>query len=401
MAATKTPKKAAVKKVAKAPVKKAAPAPKAKAKVIVKKAAAKAPVKKVAAKVEVKKAVVKAAKPAIAKTAAKKAAPIKKAPVQKLKTDTSNKNMLTKSNSKTASKKFAEEVKKPAPVAKPAKKVETIRVSKNLKLKNDPMAILKAIPKEELKPFTRTDKQNFGVKEKLQALYYLQQLDSRVDEIRTIRGELPMEVQDLQDEVEGLHARIANNQEEVATLQEMILKKKQAVKDSNAQIKKYEAQQMNVKNNREYDSLTKEIEYQQLEIQLSEKRAKEYAYDLNQKNAELAEVTTLLGERTAALEQKQNELEMIIGETQKEEERMLAEADKASKLIDAGLLSSYNRVRKNMINGLAVVKIHRDACGGCFNKIPPQMQLEIGQRKKVTICEHCGRILVDTNINDW
>lgn len=396
MAATKTPKKAAVKKVAKVPVKKAAPVTKAKTKVIVKKAAAKAPVKKAAAKAEVKKAVKLATKPVVAK----KAAPIKKS-VQKLKTDTSNKNMLTKSNSKTASKKFAEEVKKPAPVTKPAKKVETIRVSKNLKLKNDPMAILKAIPKEELKPFTRTDKQNFGVKEKLQALYYLQQLDSRVDEIRTIRGELPMEVQDLQDEVEGLHARIANNQEEVATLQEMILKKKQAVKDSNAQIKKYESQQMNVKNNREYDSLTKEIEYQQLEIQLSEKRAKEYAYDLNQKNVELAEVTTLLGERTAALEQKQNELEMIIGETQKEEERMLSEADKASKLIDAGLLSSYNRVRKNMINGLAVVKIHRDACGGCFNKIPPQMQLEIGQRKKVTICEHCGRILVDTNINDW
>jgi hypothetical protein len=399
MAATKTPKKAAVKKVAKAPVKKAAPA--AKAKVIVKKAATKAPAKKAAVKVEAKKAVSKVAKPEVVKKAAKKAAPIKKAPVQKLKTDTSNKNMLTKSNSKTASKKFAEEVKKPAPVAKPAKKVETIRVSKNLKLKNDPMAILKAIPKEELKPFTRTDKQNFGVKEKLQALYYLQQLDSRVDEIRTIRGELPMEVQDLQDEVEGLHARIANNQEEVATFQEMILKKKQAVKDSNAQIKKYEAQQMNVKNNREYDSLTKEIEYQQLEIQLSEKRAKEYTYELNQKIAELEEVTNLLAERAAALEQKQNELEMIIGETQKEEERMLAEADKASKLIDTGLLSSYNRVRKNMINGLAVVKIHRDACGGCFNKIPPQMQLEIGQRKKVTICEHCGRILVDTNINDW
>ena len=302
---------------------------------------------------------------------------------------------------KSASKKFAEEVKKPAPVAKPAKKVETVRVSKNLKLKNDPMAILKAIPKEELKPFTRVDKQNFGVKEKLQALYYLQQLDSRVDEIRTIRGELPMEVQDLQDEVEGLHTRLANNNEEIASFQEMILKKKQSVKDSNAQIKKYEAQQMNVKNNREYDSLTKEIEFQQLEIQLSEKRAKEYTYDLSQKNIELEEVKVHLEERSAALKQKENELEMIIGETQKEEERMLSEADKASKLIDSGLLATYNRVRKNMINGLAVVKIHRDACGGCFNKIPPQMQLEIGQRKKVTICEHCGRILVDSNINDW
>ncbi|HQV00355.1 MAG: hypothetical protein JNK61_12950 [Bacteroidia bacterium] len=229
----------------------------------------------------------------------------------------------------------------------------------------------------------------------------MQQLDSRVDEIRIIRGELPMEVQDLQDEVEGINARIENIHEEINNQQEAIMKKKQAVKDANAQIKKYESQQMNVKNNREYDSLSKEIEYQQLDIQLSEKRVKEYTYDLNIKNQELEDLKTSHAERSQVLEQKKNELDIIIGETQKEEVRMMDESEKASKLIDANLLTAYKRVRKSMINGLAVVKIHRDACGGCFNKIPPQMQLEIGQRKKVTFCEHCGRILVDTNINDW
>lgn len=307
-----------------------------------------------------------------------------------------NKNMST-----AVTKKPTKKGVEPEKATKAVKKAPEVKVSKNIKLKNDPTAILKAIPKEELKPFTRTDKQNFGVKEKLQALYYMQQLDSRVDEIRIIRGELPMEVQDLQDEVEGINARIENIHEEINNLQEAIMKKKQAVKDANAQIKKYEAQQMNVKNNREYDSLSKEIEYQQLDIQLSEKRVKEYTYDLSVKNTELDELTASHTERTQVLEQKKNELDIIIGETEKEESRMMDESAKASKLIDANLLTAYTRVRRSMINGLAVVKIHRDACGGCFNKIPPQMQLEIGQRKKVTICEHCGRILVDANINDW
>lgn len=310
--------------------------------------------------------------------------------------ESSNKKMST-AVTKKAAKKGVETVKE----TKAVKKAPEVKVSKNIKLKNDPTAILKAIPKEELKPFTRSDKQNFGVKEKLQALYYMQQLDSRVDEIRIIRGELPMEVQDLQDEVEGINARIENIHEEINNQQEAIMKKKQAVKDANAQIKKYESQQMNVKNNREYDSLSKEIEYQQLDIQLSEKRVKEYTYDLNIKNQELEDLKTSHAERSQVLEQKKNELDIIIGETQKEEVRMMDESEKASKLIDANLLTAYKRVRKSMINGLAVVKIHRDACGGCFNKIPPQMQLEIGQRKKVTFCEHCGRILVDTNINDW
>ncbi|MEO8148436.1 MAG: C4-type zinc ribbon domain-containing protein [Bacteroidia bacterium] len=409
MAVKKAPKKVIVKKPAKAAPKKAVP---------VKKAASKSPAKKVpaksvkpAVKVAVKSKTVKKAAPKKAeapkKAAVKKSVPVKKTAIvskSNIKQDTSKNKMLTKTNNKSGTKKFAEDKHKTvaAPAPKPViKKEEPVRISRNIKLKNDPSAILRAIPKDEIKPFTRTDKQNFAVKEKLQAIYYLQQLDSRVDEIRIIRGELPMEVSDLQDEVEGLNTRISNYNDEVASLQETIMKKKQAIKESNTQIKKYEAQQMNVKNNREYDSLTKEIEFQQLEIQLSEKRIKEFTFELNQKNAELDIAIKSLEERSGALKQKQNELEVIIGETQKEEERMLEEAAKAEKLIDVPLLAAYKRIRGSMLNGLAVVKIHRDACGGCFNKIPPQMQLEIGQRKKVTICEHCGRILVDASINDW
>lgn len=413
MAVKKATKKVAEKKPAKAPAKKAGS---------VKKAPAKAPVKKETSKktqAEKNKKAAPVNKAKALKTGAgalKKSAPVKKEmqkkaasagasrpAVESVKTDTIKNNKLNKNkNSMPGTKKFTDDKKKSAPPPKAEiKKEDPVRISRNVKLKNDPGAILKAIPKEEIKAFTRSDKQNFGVKEKLQAIYYLQQLDSRVDEIRIIRGELPMEVKDLQDEVEGLNTRIGIYNDEIAGLQELIMKRKQAIKDSNSQIKKYEAQQMNVKNNREYDSLTKEIEFQQLEIQLSEKRIKEFNFELSQKNTELEAAANALEERKGALKQKQNELDVIVAETQKEEEKMMVEASRAEKLIDPPLLAAYKRIRGSMINGLAVVKIHRDACGGCFNKIPPQMQLEIGQRKKITICEHCGRLLVDANINDW
>lgn len=248
-----------------------------------------------------------------------------------------------------------------------------------------------------LKTFSK-DKVEFSTEEKLQALFQLQLIDSEIDKIRIIRGELPMEVSDLEDEIAGLQTRINNYTEEVENMQQMIAQKKQAIKDSNAAIKKYESQQMNVKNNREFDSLNKEIEFQQLEIQLSEKRIKEYTAEYTAKNAVLQASTETLNERLQDLATKKDELDNIIAETRKEEDQLLKFSEQASEMIDERLLSAYHRIRKNARNGLAVVTIQRDACGGCFNKIPPQRQLDIRQHKKVIVCEHCGRVLVDHDI---
>jgi len=249
----------------------------------------------------------------------------------------------------------------------------------------------------DLKVFNK-DKSEFTTEEKLHALFQLQLIDSEIDKIRVVRGELPMEVSDLEDEVAGLQTRLTNVTEEAAELQQSITQKKQSIKDSNALIKKYEAQQMNVKNNREFDSLNKEIEFQQLEIQLAQKRIKESEAELHDKNEVVAASTITLDERTQDLTIKKSELDTIVAETQKEEEQLLQFRDKATEMIDERLLTAYHRTRENARNGLAVVTIQRDACGGCFNKIPPQRQLDIRQHKKVIVCEHCGRILVDVNI---
>lgn len=280
------------------------------------------------------------------------------------------------------------------------KATEKVRVSKNLKYTNNPGDIMKAIPREAIIPFTRSDKQNFGIKEKLQALFYVQQLCSNIDNIRIIRGELPMEVNDLSDEIVGLQTRITALAVTQHELTEKIAARKIGMKDSQTLIKKYESQQNNVKNNREFESLAKEIEFQQLEIQLCEKRIKEHTYDLNIKNAELDQANNELANKSAMLENKKNELDSIISETQKEEDRLTSELTRAETLIDAPLLTHFNRIRRNMANGLAVVGIQRDSCGGCFNKIPPQIQLDIAQSKKITVCEHCGRILIDTRLNE-
>ena len=207
-----------------------------------------------------------------------------------------------------------------------------------------------------------------------------------------------MEVSDLEDEIAGLQTRINNFTEEVDSMQTQITQRKQAIKDSNAAIKKYESQQMNVKNNREFDSLNKEIEFQQLEIQLSEKRIKEFTAEFAAKNTILQASIETLNERSEDLKNKKDELDNIIAETRKEEEQLQKFSEQASEMIDERLLSAYHRIRKNARNGLAVVTIHRDACGGCFNKIPPQRQLDIRQHKKVIVCEHCGRVLVDHDI---
>lgn len=251
---------------------------------------------------------------------------------------------------------------------------------------------------KKLEEIMAMDHSEFTVEEKLKALYVLQEIDSNIDKIRTIRGELPMEVTDLEDEIAGLTTRIENIQEEITHFNDQVGKKKLAAKDAKEQIKKYESQQSKVKNNREFDSLNKEIEFQNLEIQLSDKRSKEYAIEVSAKQVLLDETQLVLDDRQAVLKLKKSELESIVEETRKEEEQLHKISAKARTIIDDRLLSAYTRVRTNARNGLGLVAVQRDACGGCFNKIPPQRQLDIRQHKKIIVCEHCGRILVDPKI---
>lgn len=233
------------------------------------------------------------------------------------------------------------------------------------------------------------------VEERLQALYDLQEIDSKIDRIRIIRGELPLEVQDLEDDVAGLETRIEKAEEVIKTLEADVSAKKNQIKESEAAIKKYSEQQKNVRNNREYDSLTKEIEYQVLEIELAEKRIKEYQAKIEQKK-ELNDVSVKkLEETKKEFEHKKSELAEITKETEKEEVELKKKSEKAEEVIEARLLTAYKRIRDNALNGLAVVPVLRNACGGCFNKIPPQRQLDINSHKKIIVCEHCGRILID------
>ncbi len=235
--------------------------------------------------------------------------------------------------------------------------------------------------------------------EKLRILYELQQIDSKMDRIKTLRGELPLEVQDLEDEIIGLETRIANLQTEVKELDELVVKKKLDMKNADALIIKYEEQQKNVRNNREFDSLSKEIEYQRLEIELSEKRIKEFTYQAKEKKQLIEQAEGLLSDRKADLQGKQQELNSIVSETQKEEQDFAKKSEAYQEMIEPRLLSAYKRIRANARNGLAVVVVKRDACGGCFNKIPPQRQLDIKMRKKIIVCEYCGRILVDQDFD--
>jgi len=242
------------------------------------------------------------------------------------------------------------------------------------------------------------DLAELSTEEKLKFIYEMQLVDSEIDKIRILRGELPLEVQDLEDEIAGLQTRVSNLLEEMKQLEDSVQKKKNEIVDSNALIKKYQDQQMNVRNNREYDSLSKEIEFQTLEIELSEKRIREFTQQLEEKSLLESESKALLDERTGDLEEKKNELNSIVSETQKEEEELKSRSENYVNLIEPRLLTAYKRIRKNARNGLAVVPVERDACGGCFNKIPPQRQLDIRSRKKIIVCEYCGRILVDSDI---
>lgn len=238
------------------------------------------------------------------------------------------------------------------------------------------------------------------VEEKLKALYELQMVDSKIDDIKRMRGELPLEVQDLEDEIEGLQTRIQKYEEDVVSCEESISNKKNEIKESQALIKKYTEQQNNVRNNREFDSLSKEIEFQTLEIELSEKRIKEFTAKIEEKNAVMAESKEILEDRTGDLETKKKELDSITSETQKEEEDLENKSIKIQEIIEDRLVNAYKKIRTNARNGLAVVAVERDACGGCFNKIPPQRQLDVRSRKKIIVCEYCGRIFVDPDMQD-
>ena len=241
---------------------------------------------------------------------------------------------------------------------------------------------------------------DFSVEEKLSSLVLLQKIDCKLDEIQILKGELPMEVKDLEDEIEGLHARQTRVEEEINGIQEFIEQKKEGIKEAEGLIKKYEKQSDNVKNNREFEAINKEIEMQTLEVKLCEKHIKDATEEIAEKARQLDTAKKAVGAKEGNLSGKKGELEKIIGETEKEEKHYTKDATAARNHVDERLLASYDRIRKNFRNGLAVVPVERDSCGGCFHAIPPQKQSEIKLRKKIMVCENCGRILVDTDLND-
>lgn len=233
------------------------------------------------------------------------------------------------------------------------------------------------------------------VEEKLKALHQLQNKMTEIDKIKILRGELPIEVQDLEDEIEGLNTRLANIKQDIENLGNEIGSLKNKIKESEALVAKYKTQIDNVSNSREFDHLSKEIEYQGLEIELANKNIREYEATAERKEGELAKTEEILKEKQDALTEKKEQLEEIIVDTKQDEERLRKEAKDIEAIIEPRLLQAFKRIRKNARNGLAVVPVERDSCGGCFNKIPAQRQLDIRSRKKIIVCEHCGRILID------
>ena len=244
----------------------------------------------------------------------------------------------------------------------------------------------------------KKDPTDLSVEQKLKALYQLQTMLSEIDKIKTLRGELPLEVQDLEDEVTGLHTRIDKIRREMAELRQSIATKRNEIEDAKVLMNKYKEQQDNVRNNREYDMLSKEIEFQSLEIELCEKRIREFTSAEKSKNDDCVRSEELLEDRSKDLELKKAELEEIVSETKMEEEKLREKAKSLEVTIEPRLLQAFKRIRKNSRNGLGIVYVQRDACGGCFNKIPPQRQLDIRMRKKVIVCEYCGRIMIDPEL---
>ena len=240
----------------------------------------------------------------------------------------------------------------------------------------------------------------YSVEEKLSSVVALQKIESKIDEIQVLKGELPMEVSDLEDEITGLQARQTRIEEEINGIQEFINQKKNLIKEAEGLIKKYEKQSENVKNSREFEAINKEIEMQQLEMKLAEKHIKDANEEIAEKVVILEKAKKNIGAKEAVLNTKIGELEKIIASTEKEEKHFGKLSSEARSKVEERLLNSFNRIRKNYRNGLAVVPVERDACGGCFNAIPPQRQSEIRQRKKIIVCENCGRVLVDRDLFD-
>jgi hypothetical protein len=286
-----------------------------------------------------------------------------------------------------------EEVKKTKKTTK-----KTTKAEPEAEVKEEVAAPTEEAPVEKEEAPKPVDPVEVSVEQKLVALYTLQQVDSKIDEIRAYRGNLPLEIQDIEDEIAGLETRITNFKDESKKHQKDISDYKIKIKETEALIKKYEDQQNNVRNNREYDSLTKEIEYQQLDNQLSEKRIKEITAKDNDLATKVADAQLRLTELKASLKEKKDELHSLVEGTEKEEEQLLQRSADCEKLVEDRLLVAYKRIRKNARNGLAVVGIFDEACGGCFNRIPPQHQLDICTHKKIIVCEYCGRILVDKGI---
>jgi predicted nucleic acid-binding Zn-ribbon protein len=241
---------------------------------------------------------------------------------------------------------------------------------------------------------------DYSVQEKLVSLVTLQKIDSKLDQIQILKGELPMEVADLEDEIQGLHSRKNRVEEEINGINEFIESKNEAIRHAQELIKKYEKDSNNVKNSREFEAINKEIEMQNLEVRLAEKHIKDANEELSEKARKLEAANKSINTKESLLVTKKGELEKIITETEKEENHYLALANDAKGKVEARMLTSYERIRKNYRNGLAVVPVLRDACGGCFNAVPPQRQSEIKQHKKIIVCENCGRILVDNDLND-
>ena len=245
----------------------------------------------------------------------------------------------------------------------------------------------------------KKEEQILSVEDKLRALYELQTVDTKIDELRILAGELPQEVKDMSDEVEGLKTRLVNIENNIKDCETGISEHRVRIENANAAISRYKEQQNNVRNNREYDNLSKEIEYQELDIEASQRKIRNFTTELENYQSEKSKTITDIEDRTVDLNQKRSELDAILSETKEQTEKLMLRAAELEKHIEDRLVTAFHRIRKNARNGLAVVKVERDSCGGCHSKIPAQRQLDIRLRKKIIVCEFCGRILVDTEID--
>lgn len=287
-------------------------------------------------------------------------------------------------------------VEEPKPKQKVTKKpvVETIIEDADVTVEKTSDGVVE-VKKHETNQSTAEE---LSIEQKLLSLYNLQQICTKIDDIRMIRGELPEEIRDNEDECEGLNTRINKFTDDIKNLKFKISSENTNIEEANASIKKYEEQQNSVRNNREYEALSKEIEFQHLQIQVAEKHKEKHEAEILEKQGKIAETNERLKELQEILEHKKAELEVIVADTQKEEEELLAKAEELKTKVDDRLLAAFERIRKNAHNGLAIVKIERDACGGCFSKIPPQRQLDICLHKKIIVCEACGRIFIDDKL---